>query len=57
MDKTHNKQTEAEWILDGGKMVVTLKYKCSKCKCRSAKETNYCPNCGSRMGKARRDYE
>lgn len=57
MDKTHNKQTEAEWILDGGKMVVTLKYKCSKCKCRSAKETNYCPNCGSRMAKARRDYE
>lgn len=40
---------EAEWIYDGGRMMITYRYKCSACFQRSIERTNFCPHCGARM--------
>lgn len=42
-------RVHAHWILDGGKMIIVNKYKCSNCGNRSAEKDNYCSYCGSRM--------
>ena len=40
---------KAKWVVDGGKMIIVMKYKCSKCGTRSGERTRYCPFCGARM--------
>ena len=40
---------KAKWVVDGGRMVIVMKYKCSKCGNRSAEKTRYCSCCGARM--------
>lgn len=44
-------QGYAHWILDGGRMLIVQKFKCSNCGTRSAEQTRYCSFCGAKMDK------
>ena len=45
----------AEWKLDGQRMAIVMKYKCSHCGNRSASRENFCSYCGARMTNAKSD--
>ena len=47
--KNVTERGNAHWILDGGRMLIVQKYKCSNCGTRSASRTRYCPYCGAKM--------
>ena len=41
---------KAHWIIDGSKMIIVYKYKCSNCGNREREKTNFCSYCGAVMG-------
>ena len=38
------------WQIDGRGSCWRV-YECSECQCKTSAKTDYCPNCGARMGK------
>ena len=38
------------WKIDGRGSCWKV-YECSECQCKTSAKTDYCPNCGARMGK------
>lgn len=44
---------EARWELDGERLGLVMKYKCSYCGNRSASKENFCSHCGARMTNAK----
>lgn len=48
-----SERDEAEWVLDGARMQIVMKWKCSHCGNRSASKENFCSYCGARMTNAK----
>ena len=46
----YRKQSEGEWIINGVDGNRIGNWRCSSCRGVSLKNSNYCPNCGSKMG-------
>lgn len=44
VDEIEPERKTGKWINVG-----SLSCRCSECGCKSAKETSYCPNCGTKM--------
>jgi len=47
--KAGKDREHAHWILDGQRMILVNKYKCSNCGERTSALDNYCKNCGCIM--------